>query len=112
MEREIYRLHAEVCQTLANRKRLEILDLLRDGEKRVSELAELTEMNQANVSQHLAVLRARGIVTARRDGANIYYRVANPKIIRACDLLREVLIAQVATHAELVGASLPSRSRR
>jgi ArsR family transcriptional regulator len=112
MDRQIFQRHAEVCQTLASPIRLEILHRLRDGEKRVSELAELTELNQANVSQHLSVLRAKGIVVTRRDGTNIYYRIASPKIIHACDLIREALIEQAAEHAELMGASVRARSRR
>ncbi len=106
MDKQIFHRHADLCQTLASPIRLEILSVLRDGEKRVSELTELTQLNQANVSQHLSLLRSKGIVVARRDGTNIYYRIANPKIIRACDLIREVLIEQAAEHAEVVGAPL------
>jgi len=73
-----------------------ILSFLRGGEKSVSELAELVGARQANVSQHLAVLRQRGIVTTRKQGANTYYSISNPKIIRACDLIREVLFEQLA----------------
>ncbi|MFQ6057631.1 MAG: ArsR/SmtB family transcription factor [Anaerolineae bacterium] len=102
MAREIYKLHAEVCQTLSSPKRLEILDLLSGGEKSVSELAELTGMIPSNVSQHLAILRGRGLVTTRREGTNIYYRIANPKIIQACNLIREVLLERLEEAAELV----------
>ncbi len=51
---------------------------------------------QANVSQHLAILRERGIVTTRREGTSIYYSLANPKIAQACDLVRDVLADQLA----------------
>lgn len=67
----------------------------------MNELAELVGARQANVSQHLAVLRQRGIVTTRKHGANIYYSVANPKIIHACDMIREVLFEQLAKTREL-----------
>ena len=112
MDKQIFQRHAELCQTLANPIRLEILSHLREGQRRVNELAELTELNQANISQHLSLLRGKGLVTARRDGTNIYYSIANPKIIRACDLIREVLIEQAAEHAELVGAHVAGRTRR
>jgi ArsR family transcriptional regulator len=102
VDREIYKLHAEICGTLASPKRLEILNLLRDGEKSVNELAALAELNQTNVSQHLAVLRSHGIVTTRREGANVYYRIANPKILQACDLMRQVLMERLAEQAELM----------
>jgi len=97
----VFQLHAEICKTLSNSTRLMILNFLRDGEKSVNELAELVGVKQANVSQHLAVLRQRGIVTTRKQGANIYYSVTNPKIVLACDLIREVLFEQLARAKEL-----------
>ncbi|HKZ94477.1 MAG TPA: metalloregulator ArsR/SmtB family transcription factor [Candidatus Bathyarchaeia archaeon] len=97
----VFQLHAEICKTLSNSTRLMILDSLRDGEKSVGELAALVGAQQANVSQHLAVLRQRGVVTTRKHGANIYYTVTNPKIIRACDTIREVLFEQLAKAKEL-----------
>lgn len=111
MDKQIFQQHAELCQMLANPVRLEILSLLREGEKRVNELAELTGLNQANISQHLSILRSKGLVATRREGTNIYYRIANPKIIRACDLIREVLVEQATEHAELVGANVALRGR-
>ncbi len=112
MDKQIYQRHAELCQTLANPTRLEILSLLRDGEKRVNDLTELTGLNQANVSQHLAIMRGKGLLVTRREGTSVYYRIANPKIVRACDLIREVLVEQAAEQAELVGAYSAQRSRR
>jgi len=94
-------LHAELCKTLSNPTRLKILNLLRGGEKSVSELTSLTGVRQAGVSQHLAVLRQRTIVVTRKEGANTYYRIANPKIIKACDIIREVLFEQLAEMEKL-----------
>ncbi len=102
VDRRIFQLHAEVCKTLASPIRLEILALLRDGEKAVNELAALTGIRQATISQHLAVLRQRRVVSTRKEGANIFYRIANPKIIKACDLIREVLFEQISEMEELV----------
>src|SRR3972149_5795089 len=106
MDKLIFQRHAQLCQTLASPIRLEILSCLRDGEKRVNELVEMTELNQANISQHLSNLRGKGLVTCRRDGTNVYYSIANSKIIRACDLIREVLIEQAVEHAKVVGANV------
>ena len=89
---ELYVLHAEICKTLANPKRLEILNVLGKGEVSVAQLVRILRLPKANVSQHLAVLRSRGVVKARREGLNVYYRVANSKIIRACRLMRDVLV--------------------
>ena len=94
-------MHAEICKTLSNPIRLEILSKLRDGKKSVNEIASLTGVRQATVSQHLAVLRQRGVVSTRREGINVYYDVANPKITRACDLMREVLFEHIASMNEI-----------
>ncbi len=101
-DRQLYSLHASICQILSNPKRLEIIDQLRDGEMTVNGLAASLEISQANLSQHLAVMRQKGIVTTRRDGLNIYYRLSNPKITQACDLMRQVLLEQLSMGAALV----------
>ena len=85
------RLHAHVCKGLADPKRLLIIDALRDGESTVTDLVDALEIPQANVSQHLAVLREKGLVTSRRDGQWAYYSLTSQKIVRAVDLLREVM---------------------
>ena len=99
--RRIYQLHAELCKTLSSPTRLEILSLLRDGEKSVTELAALTCVRQAAISQHLAVLRQMRVVSNRKEGANIFYKIANPKMIKACDIIREVLFEQMAEMEKL-----------
>lgn len=102
MDKRIYELHADVCKTLANAKRLEILNALRDKEMTVSELVERIGALKANISQHLAVMRQKGILATRRDGVNIYYRIANPKVIQACDIMREVLFEQLKENGKLM----------
>src|SRR5574341_375050 len=102
MDKRIFEIHAEICKVFTSPKRLEIISLLRDGEKTVGELAELAEVPQANISQHLTVLRQNNVVTTRREGANIYYKIANPKILQACDLMREVLLEKLAESEKLV----------
>jgi ArsR family transcriptional regulator len=106
-DRQLYELHASICQTLANPKRLEIIAHLRDGEKTVTELMEEIQVSQANLSQHLGLMRQKGIVIARRNGLNIYYRLSNPTIIQACDLMRQVLLENLETGAVLVGTARP-----
>jgi ArsR family transcriptional regulator len=94
-------MHAELCKTLSNPTRLEILNLLRDKERAVSELTALTGVRQATISQHLAVLRQSGVVSTRKDGASIFYKIANPKIIDACEIIREVLFEHLAEMEKL-----------
>jgi len=92
---ELLQLHASVCKGLADPKRLLIIDALRDGELSVSEICELLDLPQANVSQHLSILRDKGLVRTRRDGQYIYYSLSSAKIIEAMDLLREVMNEQL-----------------
>lgn len=99
--KRIFELHASICHTLSHPKRLEILNLLRQGELSVSEMAEHLDVSLANASQHLAVLRDKGVVTARREGVNVHYQISSPKIIQACDLMRKVLFEQLARSGEL-----------
>jgi len=91
----LFELHAEVCKIFSHPKRLQIIEALRDKELTVSEVVAQLKIHKANVSQHLAVLRQRKVVLTRREGLNIYYRIANPKIVQACDLMRQVLVQQL-----------------
>jgi DNA-binding transcriptional ArsR family regulator len=104
-DQQLFELHASICQTLANPKRLEIIAHLRDGEKTVTELMDVMQISQANLSQHLGLMRQKGVVIARREGLNIYYRLSNPKIIQACDLMRQVLLENLESGAVLVGTA-------
>lgn len=89
--KELYCTHAEMCKVFSNPTRLEILNLLRDKEMSVTELIEKTKLSQANISQHLSIMKSKGIVTSDRKGKNIYYKLTNPKIIMAFDIIREIL---------------------
>ncbi len=104
MPESIFDLQAQLCQTMSNATRLRIVHTLRDGPKSVGELAEVLELDQAKVSQHLAVLKSRGIVASQRQGSAVIYRITNPKIERICDLMREVLAEQAAQRSELIQA--------
>lgn len=95
MRDRISEMHAEICKTLGSAVRIEILDSLRSGEKSVGQLAEELDLNQANISQHLAVLRQRQVVTTRKEGTSVFYGVSNPKLVQACQLMREVLLEQL-----------------
>lgn len=101
MKKEIFELQAEICKTLSNPKRLEIIAALKDGELSVGDLVDRLGITKANVSQHLAVLRQRKVVATRREGINIYYRINNPKIIEACALMKAVLMEQLAEGEKL-----------
>jgi ArsR family transcriptional regulator, virulence genes transcriptional regulator len=98
---ELFRLQADIAKTLSDPYRLVLLHELRQGEKSVGQLVSSLGLPQSNVSRHLAVFRERGMVFTRREGTTVYYRLANPRIAEACDIVREVLQSQLARNREL-----------
>lgn len=90
-EMEIFELQADVCLALGNPRRLQILNLLKEGERSVSSMLDVVAINKANMSQHLSVLKQKGLVLTRREGTTVYYRLASPRISEACSIMRDVL---------------------
>ncbi len=110
MSDRVYKLHADVCRVLGSASRIRIIEALREGERSVGELSETLGLRQANVSQHLAVMRSKGVLKTRKVGTSIYYSVSNPKIVQACDLMRQVLLEQLKENEKLVSLiSYPER---
>jgi ArsR family transcriptional regulator len=106
---EITALQAEVLKTLASPRRLEILHRLFEGPREVGRLAAELGVSQPNVSQHLSVLRTAGLVDAERDGREVRYRLADPDVMVACQIMRSVLERRLRRLAALsVESSLPS----
>ena len=103
----IYELQAEISKTIAHPLRIAIIHYLKDGEKTVNDLTQTLGASQSNISQHLAIMRQRQIVKTRKEGSNIYYRVASPKISQACDMVREVLIEQLNQNREMAKSFSP-----
>lgn len=91
---EVVALHARLCQALADPKRLLLIYELHEGPRSVGDLSATLRIPQSNVSQHLAILRDRGIVSAERTGGRIVYRLRGKKVVRALDLLREFMREQ------------------
>lgn len=91
----------DMLKALSHEGRLLILCLLTDGEKSVSEIEDAMNMPQAAVSQQLARLRLDGMVTARRDGRNIYYSLASKDVTRLIGTLHDLLTAQQQPRASL-----------
>ena len=104
----IWSLQSEVMKILASPRRLEILHLLAEEPKEVGRLAEEMGITQPNVSQHLAVMRAAGIVEAQRDGREVRYHLTDPEVIDACNLMRGVLMRRLARLGELSDRPNPS----
>jgi ArsR family transcriptional regulator len=94
-EDRIYEMQVRICKAFANTSRLRMLDLLAKQELTVSDLQAKLGITTANVSQHLAVLKGAGVVATRRDGKQIFCRLAIPEVKSACSLIRDVLRAQL-----------------
>jgi DNA-binding transcriptional ArsR family regulator len=81
---------AAVARALGDPKRLCVLESLAGGEASVGELATRVACQVPNMSQHLAVLRSAGLVSARRDGSTVYYRLADPRVLEAYKVLQSI----------------------
>ncbi|HKR26624.1 MAG TPA: metalloregulator ArsR/SmtB family transcription factor [Acidobacteriaceae bacterium] len=103
---------AEIFQALANPTRIAVLDELRRGELTVGDIVARIEVEQSNLSQHLAVMRARQIVMARKSGNQVFYSVRDPLIFRLLDLMRHYFQNQVSQSVGLLEEDEGSRSKK
>ena len=86
-----YNLHADLCKAIFNPKRLAIIDALRKNRMNVNDLSEKLKTSQSNISQHLAILKSKGLVVSVSEGSNNYYSISNPKLLKAFDLVSEII---------------------
>jgi len=100
----IHELQAEICRTLSHPARIAILHLLAEEAREVGRLAAELGVSQPNASQHLAVMRAAGLVEAERDGRGTIYRLTDAGVIDACELMAQVMRRRLARYAELSAA--------
>ncbi len=105
---------ADYFKALAEPPRLQLLNALRERERNVSELTGLLGCSQANVSKHLALLAAQGLVERHARGTSVYYRIADPRIYQLCDLvcgqIADRLTEQARSHSPTM--SRPRRRAR
>ena len=104
-EKQLLELQARLCHVLASPKRLEILYTLARGEMTAGELARAVNTTTANLSQHLALMRQYGLVASRKEGLNVYYRLASREILEACQAVRQVLLEHLRRNARLAAES-------
>jgi rhodanese-related sulfurtransferase/DNA-binding transcriptional ArsR family regulator len=109
MKRELYQSIAKVAQALASGNRLQLLEFMAQGERSVDALAAMAGVTVANASQHLQALRRAGLVTARKEGQRVYYRVAGDDVVRLYDGLRVVAESRLAEVRQLVKEFLGDR---
>ncbi len=102
LQAEVCSRHAEMCKVFTHPIRLQTLDILREQEMSVSDLADRLGVAIGNLSQHLNMMKQRRVLVSRKDGNNVYYRLANPKMLKAFDLMREILLEQMQRESILV----------
>jgi rhodanese-related sulfurtransferase len=106
----LYEQFARIGKTLGNPHRLELLELLAQGERTVESLAAEAELSVANASQHLQALRQAALVDSRRQGLFVYYRLADPAICDLCTAVRTVAERRLADLERLIREHFGDRS--
>lgn len=115
MRQQLSEFKADFFKALAHPLRISILDALRDGELTVNEISQRFDVEQANASQQLAVLRNRNIVVARKEGANVYYSVSDKSIFKLLDAAKEIFnhhLVGVRSMLEEIHAGPPIKAAR
>lgn len=97
----IYEKQVNICKAFANPIRLRILDLIARRPYAASQLQAELEISKANLSQHMTILKAAGVITTHREGKQVYCALAMPEVKQACQLIRNVLRAQIRTGQQL-----------
>ena len=115
MRQQLSEFKADFFKALAHPLRISILDALRQGELTVNEISQRFDVEQANASQQLAVLRNRNIVTTRKEGANVYYSVSDQSIFKLLDAAKEIFnnhLIGVRGMLEEIHGGLPTKAAR
>ena len=101
MQIDLYKLHANICKTLAHPKRLQIIYLIGNKECSASALLKELEISKANLSQHMKLLSEKGVVIAEKRGLQVIYKLSDEKITKACNLMREVLVNKIKAESKV-----------
>lgn len=115
MRQQLSDFKADFFKALAHPLRISILDALREGERTVNEISQHFNVEPANASQQLAVLRNRNIVVTRKDGANVYYSVSDKSIFKLLDAAKEIFnnhLVGVRSMLEEIHGSQPGKTMR
>jgi len=94
---------AGVFQALGHPTRIAIIEMLRDGELSAGAIGERLGIEQANVSQHLAILRSRQIVAGRKEGNQVFYSVRNPVLLKVLDIMRDYFQSNLKDAVQMLG---------
>jgi ArsR family transcriptional regulator len=106
---KILRMQCEICKALGHPLRLAIVDRLKDGETAAADLIANLDISKANLSKHMALLVRGGIAESRREGRQIFYRLVDPEIHRACAIMRSILYRRLKEGERLASVIRPVR---
>jgi DNA-binding transcriptional ArsR family regulator len=112
MQDALRKFKAQVFQALAHPTRIAIIEALRDGELPAGRLLELLQVEQANLSQHLAVLRSKQVLVNRKVGNQVFYAVRDPVLIQVLDLLRQYFFSHLSETLAMLGELEQEASER
>jgi DNA-binding transcriptional ArsR family regulator len=101
LSRALYERHAEMCKVFSNPTRLMILNALRNTEMTVAAVAEKLGITMGTVSPHLLMMKRQHVLASRKQGNQVFYRLANARMLKAFDLIREVLYEQMRQEGNL-----------
>ena len=101
-KKSLYKLHADVCKALAHSLRIEIIDVLKNKELTFGNIAVKTGAAKSNLSQHLAVMTQKGILTQRKEGLHVYYKLSSAKVYEAFYMMREVLKERITKQSDML----------
>jgi DNA-binding transcriptional ArsR family regulator len=100
LDDKVFERQAVICKAFAHPKRLKLMSMLNDGERRMSDLQRELGLSRANMSQHVTILRGAGVVDTRRIGSHLYCFLAFPEVKQACLLIHEVLRTQIRSQSK------------
>jgi DNA-binding transcriptional ArsR family regulator len=102
LTQEINHLHARICSAISDPHRILLLYAIAEQTRNVNALAESVGISQSAASRHLKVLKERGLIQSQREGAQVIYRLSDDRFLQALDLLREVMLDQMAQQAQFI----------
>ena len=98
---QLFELQAELCQMMANPKRIAIVEILSRGECCVSDLAQMLSTSVSTISQHLRIMKDKGVVLYRKEGQTVHYRLKNPKLVEGCHIMRDFLLEEMEAQGRI-----------
>ena len=99
---EIVKMQAEIMKTFAHPVRMKIIKAICKSEKSAAEILKITKLSKANLSQHMRQIINSGLVFYRKEGVQIFYRLANRKISKACELMQEIAMENLKYKAKVL----------